>query len=328
MPGIFNISLDFELHWGRFDKMTLDAQDSRTYFLNTRALFPQLIELFTRYQIHVTWATVGMLYNRNAAEWEQHKPALLPTYNRRAVSSYAWSVDNGFMEPEDPFHFAPQLIGLFENNSLFETATHTYSHYYCQEPGQTPEQFRADLSMAITVASKRGHTLRSLVFPRNQFNASYLTVCAELGIETVRSNPPVWYWDANTPETILKKVFRTGDAYSSLLGNKVVALDQIDLKQHPLQLPASRLYRAWTSKSSLLNQLKMRRILKEMTFAARTEGYYHLWWHPHNFGFHPKECLQELEVILRHYQKLQQQYGFQSLTMLETKQYLQERVGK
>jgi hypothetical protein len=53
-----------------------------------------------------------------------------------------------------------------------------------------------------------------------------------------------------------------------------------------------------------------------------------LWWHPHNFGFHPKECLQELEVILRHHQKLQQQYGFQSLTMLETKQYLQERVGK
>ncbi|HMP88530.1 MAG TPA: hypothetical protein PKE63_14720, partial [Lacibacter sp.] len=142
------------------------------------------------------------------------------------------------------------------------------------------------------------------------------------GIETVRSNPATWYWDANRPESLAKKIFRTGDAYSNLLGPKVVPLHAINRSQTPLQLPASRLYRAWTEKSAVLNRLKLQRILNEMSYAARTGGYYHLWWHPHNFGWHPEECMEELKNILIHYKRLKKKYGFESLTMLETKQKL------
>ena len=166
--------------------------------------------------------------------------------------------------------------------------------------------------------------IKSLVFPRNQFNEAYLQVCKECGIEIVRSNPNCWYWDANKPESLAKKVFRTGDAYTNLLGPKVFPLSSIDTSKFPLQLPASRLYRAWTSKSNLLNKLKLSRILNEMTYAAKTGGYYHLWWHPHNFGWHPDECLKELEIILQNYRSLHQQYGMLSLTMGETKEYLSQ----
>ncbi len=321
MPSILNISLDFELHWGRFDKVVLD-QKGKTYFENTRYAFPKMVDLFLQYDVHVTWAAVGMLYNQNATEWRANQPKEFPTYNDPKYSSYAWVAENGLMEPEDPYHFAPDLISLIANKPGFEIGTHTYSHYYCKEPGQTAAQFKADLTLAKEIAGKRGHQLKSLVFPRNQFNEDYLQVCYELGIEIVRSNPDCWYWDANRPESLAKKIFRTGDAYCNILGPKVFSLDSIDINQKPLCLPASRLYRAWTSKSNILNKLKLQRILNELTFAAKNNGYYHLWWHPHNFGWHPDECLKELEQILQHYRSLHQQYGMQSLTMWETKEKL------
>ncbi len=299
-------------------------QKGKSYFENTRYAFPKMVELFLQYEVHVTWAAVGMLYNQNAAEWRANQPKELPTYNDPKYSSYAWVAENGLMEPTDPYHFAPDLISLIENKPGFEIGTHTYCHYYCKEAGQTAAQFKADLKLAKEVAEKRGHQLKSLVFPRNQFNEDYLQVCYELGIEIVRSNPDCWYWDANLPESLAKKIFRTGDAYSGLLGAKVFSLDSIDINQKPLCLPASRLYRAWTSKSNILNKLKLQRILGEMTFAAKTGGYYHLWWHPHNFGWHPDECLKELEQILQHYRFLHQKYGLQSLTMWETKESMEK----
>ena len=52
-----------------------------------------------------------------------------------------------------------------------------------------------------------------------------------------------------------------------------------------------------------------------MRSAARKKEIYHLWWHPHNFGDHPVENLEDLKNILRHYRDLKRQYGFESLTM-------------
>lgn len=304
--------------------MALDHRGKR-YFENTRYAFPKMVELFQRYDVHVTWAVVGMLYNRDATAWRRNIPNLQPTYVNPLLSAYAWADTHGLAEPEDPYHFAPDLISLIENDPRFEIGTHTYGHYYCKEPGQTLPQFKDDLEKAVHIAAERGHHMRSLVFPRNQFNEDYLRVCTACGITSVRSNPSAWYWDANRPDDLTKKVFRTGDAYTSMLGHKVVPFEAIDASQQPLQLPASRLYRGWTRKSSLLNRLKMQRILQEMEMAARKSAYYHLWWHPHNFGHHPDQCLAELETILQHFHHWHRTQGMWSLTMDETRNYLQGR---
>ena len=52
-----------------------------------------------------------------------------------------------------------------------------------------------------------------------------------------------------------------------------------------------------------------------MTYAATHGRIYHLWWHPHNFGVNTDENLTFLRSILDHYQRLEQQAGFSSLTM-------------
>ena len=316
-PGVFCISLDFELHWGCFERMSLNEKEKQ-YFLNTRALIPEKLNLFSSNEIHATWAVVGMLYMKNASAWHQNKPTPLPEFINKNVSAYDWIDAHGFSGDNDPFHFAPDLVDLIRDTPYQEIATHTYAHYFCLEPAQTRNQFYADLEMAVKLAAKNGSTIRSLVFPRNQFNANYLSVCANLGITSVRSSPNIWYWRYGTGSSFKEKFFRAGDAYIKMQPIKPVYLKDIDTKSGlPLQLPSSRLYRAWQPKMKIQNTFKLHRILNEMTVAAKNKAYYHIWWHPHNFGFHPKECMHELEQILDHFKKLNKKYGFQSMSMEE-----------
>lgn len=320
--GIFCISLDFELHWGRFDKMPL-SENTFVYFSNTRAAIPKMLDLFSAYGMHVTWATVGMLFQNNEQEWMNAQPVPLPSFRNKELSAYEWVKQHGV---HDALHFAPDLIGQIKHTPNMEIGTHTYSHYYCNEDGQTIDDFKRDLKIAVDVATEKGIQLKSLVFPRNQVNKLYLAVCAELGIETVRTNPSVWYWDETRKADIAIKIARTGDAYLPFSTKNILDLKTIDARQTPVLLPASRLYRPW-SNNLFLNNLKLQRILHEMTVAAKRKQYYHLWWHPHNFGYHPENCLAELAIILRHYASLHHQYGFQSMSMIETKNYLLSKAG-
>ena len=71
-----------------------------------------------------------------------------------------------------------------------------------------------------------------------------------------------------------------------------------------------------------MNALKLKRIKKEMTKAAKAKEFYHLWWHPHNFGDYPAENLRDLEELLVHFDILKNEYGYKSLNMCETGKFI------
>jgi hypothetical protein len=317
--GVFCISLDFELQWGVFEKIKVDNAANK-YFENTRYAIPQMLELFVDHGTHATWATVGMIYNENFDMWTNNKPALTPAYNNQNVSSYGW-IELNHEKINSSNLFAPTLVELIAQTPGMEIGTHTYSHYYCQEKGQTVSAFKADLGKAKELALSKGISIESLVFPRNQFNGEYMEACYEVGIKSVRTNPDKWYWDTSKKDTWAIKIMRTGDVWFPINRKSVVPLDSIDINETPLKIPASRLYRAWTN-NRILNALKMNRIFSEMTKAAKTGGLYHLWWHPHNFGFHPNECLKELKSILQHYSFLNKEYGLLSMNMKGLRNHL------
>jgi len=64
-----------------------------------------------------------------------------------------------------------------------------------------------------------------------------------------------------------------------------------------------------------LEGMRLKRILNSMTFAAKNKQVFHLWWHPHNFGTDQKQNFEFLDKILKHYVKLNAQFGFESITM-------------
>lgn len=309
--GFFVISLDFELIWGVFDK--IEPKEKLQYFKNTLKVVPEILSSFRMANIHATWATVGMLFNNSWEDWESNFPKKLPEYVNTELSPYKFGSvirDKKFEE----VCFAPTLIKEIINTPFQEFATHTYSHYYCLEEGQTSETFKLDLQKNIELADKWGLKLRSLVFPRNQYNREYLKICSQLGIESVRSNPANWYWQDTSNNSLTRKIFRTGDAYGGL-NDKTYDLVDIESSSDLISQKASRLLRPYSD--NFLNKLKLDRIKSEMTYAAKNNKVYHLWWHPHNFGNNPKQSILELKEILWHFKACEKKYGFRSASMNE-----------
>lgn len=310
--GALIISLDFELLWGIFDKV--DPGQKEEYFRNTRKIIPQILQLFETYDVSCTWAIVGMLFNKNWQDWNNNKPGGLPHYENKKLSPYEFG-DRIRKTGSETLCFATDLIRLIKKTKGQEIGTHTYSHFYCREEGQTIEDFTQDLRKVVEMANLFEVDIKSLVFPRNQFNEDYLEVCQAYGIKNVRSNPDAWYWK-NPDDSLLTKIFRTGDAY---LGPRNKSYSATALRKEankPLQQKASRLLRPYSS-NPLINFIKLRRIRSEMTYAAKNNQIYHLWWHPHNFGDNPQENIVDLVSLLKHYKKLNSRYEFQSKNMQE-----------
>ncbi len=309
--GTLVISLDFELLWGIFDKV--DWRNRQQYFINTRKVIPKILEVFEKNQIACTWATVGMLFNENWEEWRENIPKEVPAYVNQYLSAYKYGNQNA-EESTEKYCFAPDIIKQIAATPRQEIGTHTYSHYYCLEEGQGAEAFRFDLNQAIYMGERFDIKLESLVFPRNQFNQDYIKICSEMGITSLRTNPSNWYWQNTQKDSIQQKIFRTGDAYIGRPDKSYPVMEITRLDGDTFGHKASRLYRPY-SDNVLLNKWRLKRIISEMTYAAKHREIYHLWWHPHNFGQHPEENMRDLNSILEHYQWCHSEYGFNSLNM-------------
>ena len=309
--GTFTISLDFELHWGVFDK--IDIKNKTTYFDNTIIIIPKILELFSKHNIEATWATVGLLFNSNIDNLKSNKPINIPLYDNSKLSAYNY-INKNFQQKFSKYLFAPNLIDFIKKTKGQEIATHTYSHYYCLEKGQNINNFNEDLQKCNELAKQKGITFKSIVLPRNQYNVKYNKICYKNGIRILRSNPNIWFWNTMTPETLQKKIFRTLDCYIPLFKSYYSFNKIVIKKNQPILLPASRFFRP-VSKYHFLNKIRIKRIKKEMTNAAKKNMFYHLWWHPHNYGNKPQNALLELEEILLHFKKLKEKYNMNSMNM-------------
>lgn len=318
--GHLVISLDFELAWGIFD--VVDVETKKAYFENTRNVIPEILKAFEAYNIRATWAVVGMLFNENWSDWKINIPASVPKYKKKELSPYDFG--RTLMDKDrEKFVFANELIEQIAASGGQEIGTHTYSHYYCLEEGQTAENFKDDLERALELARRSGIDIESLVFPRNQVREDYLKICADMGIKSVRTNPDTWYWKDTLTESLIPKLARSGDAYLSL-GKKTYSLERLKIRRNlPVEQPASRFLRP--SENSLMNSFKINRIRKEMTRAAKNGEVYHLWWHPHNFGDNPQKSISDLADILEHFKKCQSKYGFSSSNMGDITKEVQEK---
>jgi peptidoglycan/xylan/chitin deacetylase (PgdA/CDA1 family) len=315
--GTLIICLDFELYWGVRDKKSIEQY--RANLLGVREAVPRMLDLFFRYGIHATWATVGFLFFEGKQELLDSLPVEKPTYQDESLSPYPLLNGIGENEHADPYHFAPSLISRIHATPGQEIGTHTFSHYYCLEPGQTKVQFRADLEAAASVAARRGIELRSIVFPRNQVNPEYLPICSELGLRAYRGTERASFHQAGNGASAsnpLKRAQRLLDAYLPLGSNTSYSVPDHD-HGFPLNLPSSRFLRPYSQTLRSLDSLRRRRITYDLLHAAKQCLTYHLWWHPHNFGVQTGENLAFLESIFREFDQLRAQHGMESSTMFE-----------
>lgn len=313
------VSLDFELFWGMQDGWGLNEYEAN--ILGGRKAIPQLLELFQKYGIHATWATVGFLFGKNKDELRGYFPARLPTYQNAALSAYRCFDEIGDSEDSSPCFYGSSLVGLIAATPDQELGSHTFSHYYCREVGQTTEQFRMDMEAAQSIAKANGHEIQSVVLPRNQCEPEYTQVLTALGFTNYRDEENDWIHEKIKFRPLLR-ILRLLDVYLPLTGQGgYVPKNENGI----VNLVGSRMYKPYFKPLAFLESLKVRRIKKQMLHAAKNSLTFHLWWHPHNVGVRTDFHMEQLVEIFRHYEYLKEQYGMLSLSMGEAAQEILNR---
>lgn len=313
--GALVLSLDFELAWGVRDSLGEDGP-YRANLLGARDAIPRILDLLVRYDVAATWATVGFLFAESREELEAYSPALRPAYADPRRDPYRATL--GTDERDDPLHFAPSLIRTIAGAPRQEIGSHTFSHYYCLEPGQTEATFEADLRAAVAIAAAKGYALRSLVVPRHQVRRDYLPAVARAGLRIHRTN------EANVlsrpraagKEALVIRGARLLDTYLPLTGPNVVPWSDTEPDEHGLvDVRESRFLRPVSRRLALLEPLRRARLSGAMCAAAKRNGLLHVWWHPHNFGVALEENLANLRTLLDAYAILRDEHGFASYAM-------------
>jgi len=310
------VSLDFELYWGM--RHLPWVKDYVPNLVGARAAVPAILDLFKEYGIHATWATVGFLFFEQTSQLLSAVPASRPRYKDPRLSAYDDLPSLTERESSDSIFFAPGLIRQIAETPNQEIATHSFSHYYCLEEGADVASFKADLEAALSTARASNLAIKSLVFPNNEERRDFLVECGEAGIVAYRANPSSWLYRAAShgEQTVVRRIGRLLDAYVPLsgdnCGNWPMAGDDL-----PASIPASRYLRPYSRLLRLFEPIRLQRIKKGLTAAARKAQLYHLWWHPHNFGRDLAENCRGLRQILDHYRILHRIYGMESLNMAE-----------
>ena len=322
LNGSFVISLDFELMWGVRDKRTIE--DYGDAIIGVKAAIVKMLESFKKHDISATFATVGFLFNKNKSQLLQNLPSEKVNYDDKNLSPYP-DISTYLTEStnNDPYYFGYSLLKSIKESGCHEVSTHTYCHYYCLEPGQTLDMFEADLEKAVEIADREGVQIKSIVFPRNQYSPKYIKICEKYGLTCYRGNEEHFiYKSANGNEqTAFRRALRLIDGYFNITGYHCYQYSSIK-NTYPHNIPSSRFLRPYNKKLKFLENQKLRRITRAMTYAAKNNRVYHLWWHPHNFGRNTDENIVMLEKILEHYQFLKLKYQFQSITMKDLSKHL------
>ena len=322
--GALVISLDFEEDWGAPDGALANGTGRPPSAAGSGPAVAGMLDLFEEFGVAATWATVGFLFARGKRELERFAPApaARPAYADPALDPYAEPV--GEDEAADPGHFAPSVIDAIRRRPRQEIATHTFSHYYCLEPGQDRGAFAADLTSAVAIAGASGVRLRSIVFPRNQRNPAYDDVLLAAGLRCYRGNAGGWMYSAvarkgGGSRRWLARGVRLVDAYVPAAGGGPHSIPWTSVPQPGglCDVPASFFLRAYAPRARAFEALRRRRIVASLEQAARAKEIVHLWWHPHNFATHTAENLAFLRSLLEAFARLRAREGMRSLTMAE-----------
>jgi peptidoglycan/xylan/chitin deacetylase (PgdA/CDA1 family) len=324
-PGALVISLDLELHWGVRDRRILDRRE-QSRVLSARAAALRIAELLEEFAVHATWAAVGYLFARSREDLERFAPSRRPRYHDPRLDPYGEQTGRG--EADDPFHFAPDLINAIALRTGQEIATHSYSHYYCCESGQGPDEFEADLRSALAIANDSGFRICSYVFPRNQVNPGYLPILKRAGIlcyrgtQASRVNQAERFRLQQRPH---RRLLRLCDNYFDLYGSQTIEWPS---GPGPLCIGASRYLRPHNVFLHGLDDLRYRRIVNAMESAAARGELFHLWWHPEDFAVDMDRNLQFLHRILVAWDRCRRHSGMLTLSMSEVVQAVNAGIGK
>ncbi len=284
--GAFVISLDTELIWGTFDT----GSSSEHRYKGTRQVIQNLLTLFDKHRIPVTWAIVTHLLTDCRHGRNPH--AELASYHPDDADNWYHIIPcrTGLKER---LWYEPQLVNWIRDAAVnHEIGSHTHTHPDLSEAVR--ETAQADVEKSVSRARSANVEPRSFIFPRNRIN--HRDVLREAGFDVYRGVDARWYETQKLPETG-RKLSRFVDEATCSTPPTVVPRSVSGM----VEIPGSQAFRPYHGGWQYTpNHSQRNRAIAGLNRAASTGEVFHLWFHPFNLAQEPNRLLAELDAVLDH----------------------------
>lgn len=261
--GRVTISLDTELGWGRiatggFDEVAEKLDGGKRAIMN-------LLELFDRYTVPVTWALVGQLFREDPAS-----EASIAHYTNQVTSDeIPWS--------RDWWRAPDEITAILDSPMEHEIAAHSATHIPYESLSRS--EARADLErFAEWTVPMLDEAVTTWVFPQNQI--AHLHPLVDAGYTCYRGTPPFLGVDPSPTAFLPRRTFGLID------------------------IPASVAFRSYAGRSSLLSAIPTSLIVTAMKIgvehAVHRGRVCHIVLHPKDFARSGASLLAPLESFLEY----------------------------
>lgn len=317
--GTMVLSLDLELAWGRFDKLPVSTLETQS--AEERKQIKRLLALLDSYEIPATWAVVGhLMLDSCSRDRDGQAHSDVSPHARYSWFPVDWyCFDPCTNAPSAPGWYAPDIVEWIRRARVrHEVGSHSFGHIYYGDPECTPPVALADLKAALEAATRKGITLRSFVFPRNQ--VGHLEVLKSSGLRAYRgAEPPLIHFGKGA----LKKVVHFLDQLFALHPRPVRAEEVLPGLWN---IPGNHFFMA---RDGIRKYIPIAsRVLKGkrgIDRAVKTGQLYHLWFHPFNLNFDSDMMLSGLEEIFSYARRMREKGLLDILTMDEYARRLEEQ---
>jgi peptidoglycan/xylan/chitin deacetylase (PgdA/CDA1 family) len=161
------ITADFELGWAlRYSKSGADPVE---YAMRERRNVPHILETLDKYDVPITWATVGHLFLKECEKGDHDWMKRIPYFDDH------WKYTEGDWFDCDPYTkwedgkawYAPDLIEqIIDAKANHEIACHTFSHIDCSYKNCPPEVIDDEMKASQDVVAEWGlPQMSSIAFP-------------------------------------------------------------------------------------------------------------------------------------------------------------------
>ncbi len=172
--SVVTLTADFELAWAwRYSKSVADPLKRALEKAKTaRGNLPLMLELCDRFDIPVTWATVGHLFLTSCSpEKGKIHPDIVRLKNFENEYWHFSGADWFDHDPctnvnEAPYWYGPDLIKkIIDSKVKHEIGCHTFSHIDCSDNICPPEVIESELIKCKELAKASGIDMKSFVHP-------------------------------------------------------------------------------------------------------------------------------------------------------------------
>ena len=303
--GIFCLSLDIELLWGRHD---LNYQPFIKRAERERKIISRLLYLFEKYSISATWGVTGHLFLEKCEpiNKKKHMDIIRP--------KYPW-VKNDWFEPDpgsnlkkDPGWYGLDIVKKIIKNHKQEIGSHSFSHVLFGHPGCSRACAESEIRACVLLAKKYNIKLSSFIFPRNL--VGHLDILEKYAFTAFRDKERQWY--SFLGDSTIDRVLKLIELFIPIAPPiarpyKIGRLCAIPISMYFVSARGLRRY--------LSKMIRYKKAKLGIDTAIKEKKIFHLWTHPTDLVDNKEVLMEEFEAIIEYAHRMRKKGQLEIKTM-------------